>query len=222
MTCRDQPMEISTVPYDYSDERLDPAKPKADGQRPPHPVTMMIKRVLMAAVDLLELPPNPLDQLTHLCGGREVVAEMTGRTEMMECQPDGSFLAVKRARDIKQQELNITVRPPAAARNLCYTCWGSVVTGSCDSLQPAVHVKSASRALAWAVHPSSRRSPSLCCVHLQMPCFRGAHLDVLSRLNSISAATWSACSSAPAALHRFAAAFHAATRCASVNTASSL
>eukprot|EP00892_Ulva_mutabilis_P012185 jgi/Ulvmu1/9339/UM050_0089.1 len=110
MKCRDQPMELSAQPYDYNDVHVLDDNPNTVPLRPPHPVTMMIKRVLMATIDLLELPPNPLDLLTHLCGGREVVAEMTGRVEMMECQPDGTFLPVKRAKGVSQQELNITER----------------------------------------------------------------------------------------------------------------
>lgn len=177
-------MVVSAVPYDYTDVKLDPAKPKADGQRPPHPVTMMIKRVLMAAVDLLELPPNPLDQLTHLCGGREVVAEMTGRTEMMECQPDGSFLAVKRARDIKQQELNITVRPagPAAAvQQLIGAPWGPEAPG-------CPHQRASSALGSRWPQPSSRRSPGVCRVHQLPPTFHAAHVHRVFRLHSISAA----------------------------------
>jgi C-terminal domain on Strawberry notch homologue len=48
-------------------------------------------QVLSEIIDLLELPPNPLDNLVHLCGGREVVAEMTGRKFIMEIQKDGRF-----------------------------------------------------------------------------------------------------------------------------------
>lgn len=52
---------------------------------------MMIKHVLRLIINLLELPANPLDNLIHLCGGREVVAELTGRAVAMEVQPDGKF-----------------------------------------------------------------------------------------------------------------------------------
>ena len=70
--------------------------------------------VLKKLIDLLELPANPLDNLIHLCGGRDVVAEMTGRKEMMEMQADGSFLSVKRADGVSQQALNLVVRYPPA------------------------------------------------------------------------------------------------------------
>jgi hypothetical protein len=101
--------------YNYDEVRLDDkGKPVA---RPAHPVTVKAKRVLKAIIDLLELPANPLDHLVHLCGGREVVAEMTGRKDMMEMQADGSFRAVRRATSVKgvavpQQQLNLDVRPP--------------------------------------------------------------------------------------------------------------
>lgn len=107
MTAKKQKMVLSRHAYDYDDFRVD-GKTEI---RPPHPVTMMVKNVLKGVIELLELPPNPLDHLVHLCGGREVVAEMTGRKEMMECQADGKWRAVRRANDgVKQQELNIHVR----------------------------------------------------------------------------------------------------------------
>lgn len=98
MTYRQQKFVVSQREYDF--EKVLPlphwAKEKADGVRPPHPVTMMCKRSLRCIIDLLELPPNPLDNLVHLCGGREVVAELTGRKFMMEVQPDGAFKKVRR------------------------------------------------------------------------------------------------------------------------------
>ena len=109
MTAKQQKMVLSRQPYDYEVFRTD----GKNQLRPPHPVTMMLKNVLKGVIDLLELPPNPLDHLVHLCGGRDVVAEMTGRKEMMECDADGKWKPVKRAPDgVKQQELNIHVRPP--------------------------------------------------------------------------------------------------------------
>lgn len=38
----------------------------------------MIVRMVLRAVDAMELPPNPLDEITDKCGGPSNVAEMTG------------------------------------------------------------------------------------------------------------------------------------------------
>jgi hypothetical protein len=101
-------MEVSAREYDYRDVK--PVLPKGT-KRSPHPVVMMLKRVIALAIDLLELPPNPLDDLVHRCGGRTVVAEMTGRHTLMEMQPSGSFARVKRAgKGVSQEALNITER----------------------------------------------------------------------------------------------------------------
>ena len=100
-------MVLSAAPYNYDRFLHDPNN--KDGKRPPHPVTMMIKRVLRRLIDLLELPANPLDNLVHLCGGMEVVAEMTGRKFVMEVQPDGTFQKVRRCApgDGPQSQLNL-------------------------------------------------------------------------------------------------------------------
>lgn len=159
MTYQEQPMEVSLHPYDYHDVRGIAGSPSAEPLRPPHPVTMMIKRVIKAIVDLLELPPNPLDQLTHLCGGREVVAEMTGRAEMMECQPDGTFLAAKRAKGINQQELNITVRSPAICARHAFAPMRA------DRDLPALTI-----CTAPAAPPAVLRVPSCCAAGGCLPC----------------------------------------------------
>lgn len=88
-----QKLELSKVPYDY-EKRLQ-AWQNGNSRRPNHPVTMMIKHVLRLIINLLELPANPLDNLIHLCGGREVVAELTGRAVAMEVQANGKFEQVR-------------------------------------------------------------------------------------------------------------------------------
>lgn len=109
-SCRDM-KKMTGIHYNYAEVRYPPGYPKEPSSRPPHPVTLKAKVVLKKLIDLLELPPNPLDNLIHLCGGREVVAEMTGRKEMMEMQADGTFQSVKRADNgISQTTLNLTVR----------------------------------------------------------------------------------------------------------------
>jgi hypothetical protein len=103
ITYKQQKMQLSPCAYNY-DRRIGYGK---DQQRPNHPVTMMVKKVLCRMINLLELPANPLDNLVHLCGGRQVVSEMTGRKHIMEVQPDGSFKKVRRARDVAQSALNL-------------------------------------------------------------------------------------------------------------------
>lgn len=102
--------KVTGIRYNYEERVYPPGYPNEPATRPPHPVTVKAKLVLKKLIDLLELPANPLDNLIHLCGGREVVAEMTGRKEMMEMQADGTFRSVKRADGCAQQALNLTVR----------------------------------------------------------------------------------------------------------------
>ena len=53
--------------------------------------------MLLRLLDSLELPANPLDHLTHCLGGRNKVAEMTGRADILECGDDGKVHRVKRS-----------------------------------------------------------------------------------------------------------------------------
>ena len=58
-----------------------------------------IRRLLLNAVEkALELPPNPLDELIDMCGGRDTVAELTGRKSYVETdERNGRAKIMKRA-----------------------------------------------------------------------------------------------------------------------------
>ena len=58
-----------------------------------------IRTLLLRAVDALQLPPNPLDNLIALCGGHEHVAEMTGRKLHQVRQENGKIMTRKRMDD---------------------------------------------------------------------------------------------------------------------------
>ena len=58
-----------------------------------------IRALLLRAVDSLQLPPNPLDNLIALCGGHEHVAEMTGRKLHQVRQENGKIMTRKRMDD---------------------------------------------------------------------------------------------------------------------------
>lgn len=109
--------------YDWdATQAKNPLAKKVEYERTaPHPVTVKCKVVLKKLIDMLELPANPLDQLTHLCGGRQNVAEMTGRKQIMEWMPDGRFRAVPRADNTPHSNLNLKVLCPPHCFLLCFS-----------------------------------------------------------------------------------------------------
>lgn len=66
-----------------------------------HPVMVKLQRMLVRLVQALELPANPLDQLTELCGGSSVVSEMTGRKgQLVRDEDDGLVKYQQRRSDV--------------------------------------------------------------------------------------------------------------------------
>lgn len=59
-----------------------------------------IRGMLLTLLDIMELPPNPLDQLTDLMGGEEKVAEMTGRKGMLKREANGTVSYQRRCAEV--------------------------------------------------------------------------------------------------------------------------
>ena len=64
------------------------------------PQMVRIRGMLLTLLDIMELPPNPLDQLTDLMGGEERVAEMTGRKGMLKREADGTVSYHRRCAEV--------------------------------------------------------------------------------------------------------------------------
>ncbi|GAQ77984.1 protein with Helicase_C domain [Klebsormidium nitens] len=66
-----------------------------------------VQRLLKQIVELLELPPNPLDDLKARLGGPDAVAEMTGRASHQVRTEDGSVVIENRNKHCALKMLNI-------------------------------------------------------------------------------------------------------------------
>ena len=56
--------------------------------------------MLSKIVRAMEMPANPLDQLTELMGGASMVAEMTGRKGQLIREDEGNVVYQKRRQDV--------------------------------------------------------------------------------------------------------------------------
>ena len=72
---------------------------------------MRIRGMLLRLLDIMELPPNPLDQLTDLMGGEEKVAEMTGRKGLLKREADGTVSWQRRCAEVTHSFLRSWVLP---------------------------------------------------------------------------------------------------------------
>ncbi|DBA83686.1 TPA: hypothetical protein ACH3X1_016793 [Trebouxia sp. C0004] len=71
------------------------------------PQMVRIRGMLLRLLDIMELPPNPLDQLTDLMGGEEKVAEMTGRKGLLRRDADGTVNYHRRCPEESQKLMNV-------------------------------------------------------------------------------------------------------------------
>ena len=82
--------------------------------------------MLLRLLDIMELPPNPLDQLTDLMGGEEKVAEMTGRKGLLKRDADGTVNWHRRCPEVSHHLLC----DAAYSHCLLVNIWWSTSSGS--------------------------------------------------------------------------------------------
>ncbi|KAK9815308.1 hypothetical protein WJX72_001386 [[Myrmecia] bisecta] len=97
---------------DWEDELEDELEDLADevpddDEGVPSPILLRIRGMLLRQVQAMELPANPLDQLTDLLGGSGKVAEMTGRKSMLVKKEDGKVVTQMRNTEEAQKMVNM-------------------------------------------------------------------------------------------------------------------
>jgi hypothetical protein len=82
----------------FEHARLSNLAERLRNEPPPEPIPELVKRrsALLDSIRLLDLPPNPLDDLIDKLGGEDNVAEMTGRNGRILRNKFGKYKYVKR------------------------------------------------------------------------------------------------------------------------------
>ncbi|KAK3263042.1 hypothetical protein CYMTET_28135, partial [Cymbomonas tetramitiformis] len=105
-TADDGVIELGDSSDDDEDKRAT-AQPKRHVHTM-HSHLTAIHKLLLQIVEILELPPNPLDHLTDLLGGPSKVAEMSGRSGQMVRNDEGCVSYAKRCEGKSRKLLNMT------------------------------------------------------------------------------------------------------------------